>query len=135
MVKISGKNEQLRAVGRRKRAAARVRIEPGNGTIVVNGKPFDQYFSDFAAQEMIKAVLKSVGKEKDFNFSCKVQGGGKMGQATAVQHGIARALVKFNEDYKKSLNTTHFLTRDSRIKERKKFGHKKARRSPQWSKR
>lgn len=135
MVKISGKNEQLRAVGRRKSAAARVRIEPGNGTITVNGKPFNQYFADFAAQEMITAVLKSVGKEKDFNFSVKVQGGGKMGQATAVQHGIARALVKFNEDYKKTLSTTHFLTRDARIKERKKFGHKKARRSPQWSKR
>lgn len=135
MTKISGKNEQLRAVGRRKRASARVRIEPGNGTITVNGKALKEYFSDFAAQEMIAAVLKSVGKEKDFNFSCKVQGGGKMGQATAVQHGIARALVKFNEDYKKTLASTHFLTRDARIKERKKFGHKKARRSPQWSKR
>jgi small subunit ribosomal protein S9 len=135
MTKISGKNEQTRAVGRRKTASARVRIEPGNGTIIVNGKSVKEYFSDFAAQEMINAVVKSIGKEKDFNFSVKVQGGGKMGQATAVQHGIARAIVKFNEDYKKSLASTGFLTRDARVKERKKFGHKKARRSPQWSKR
>lgn len=135
MVKINGKNEQLRAVGRRKTAAARVRIEPGNGTITVNGKALKEYFPDFAAQEMITSVVKSIGKEKDFNFSVKVQGGGKMGQATAVQHGIARAIVKFNEDYKKSLASTGFLTRDARVKERKKFGHKKARRSPQWSKR
>jgi small subunit ribosomal protein S9 len=81
------------------------------------------------------APLKALGKEKDLDFSVKVAGGGQKGQSVAVQHGIARALVVWNEDFKKTLKTLGFLSRDARVKERKKFGLKKARRAPQWSKR
>jgi small subunit ribosomal protein S9 len=135
MAKISGKTETLRAVGRRKTAPARVRITKGKGVITVNGKTLQEYFPYFEWQDMIFAPLKTVGEDKNFDVSSKVQGGGKMGQAVAVQHGIARALVMFNEDYKKSLKTTGYLTRDPRSKERKKPGLKRARRAPQWSKR
>jgi len=138
MVKINSKKtegEQIRAVGRRKTAAARVRLTPGKGEIVINGKPFAEYFPFFEWQEIIKAPLKAVGKEKTFDVSVKVNGGGLKGQATSVQHGIARALVLWNEELRKTLKTQGYLTRDARVKERKKPGLKKARRAPQWSKR
>jgi small subunit ribosomal protein S9 len=136
MAKISTKsNDMLRAVGRRKSASARVRITKGTGTIMVNGLSYQEYFPYVEWQEMIVAPLKLVAKEKDFDVSAKVQGGGKKGQAVAVQHGIARVLLKYNEDLKKTLKTTGYLTRDPRVKERKKPGLKKARRAPQWSKR
>lgn len=127
--------QQNRAVGRRKSAAARVRVEKGTGKIVVNGKPFNEYFQHFEMKEIVMAPVKALGKDKDLDFSVKVSGGGKKGQSVAVQHGIARALVVWNEDFKKTLKTLGFLTRDPRVKERKKFGLKKARRAPQWSKR
>lgn len=124
-----------RAVGRRKRAAARVRLTKGEGKIVVNGKPLAEYFPYFEEQQMVMAPLIAVDKAKDYDFSIKVAGGGKKGQAVAVRHGIARALLRWNEDFKKALKTLGLLTRDSRVKERKKFGLKKARKAPQWSKR
>lgn len=129
------KTEQHRAVGRRKTASARVRIAAGKGVITVNGKELAAYFPYFEQQELILAPLKALAKEKDLDFSVKVAGGGTKGQAVAVQHGIARALVIWNEDFRKTLKTLGFLTRDPRVKERKKFGLKKARRAPQWSKR
>ncbi len=127
--------EEYRAVGRRKSASARVRIDKGKGEVIINGQELKVYFPYFEMQEIVMAPLKALGKEKDLDVSVKVNGGGKKGQAVAVQHGIARALVKWNEDFKKSLRAGAFLTRDSRVKERKKPGLKKARRAPQWSKR
>lgn len=135
MTKLNVKEKKMRAVGRRKSAAARVRIDKGEGKITVNGKPMNEYFPYFEFQAIIVAPLKALAKEKDLDFSVKVAGGGKKGQAVAIQHGIARALVVWNEDFKKTLKTLGFLTRDARVKERKKFGLKKARRAPQWSKR
>ncbi len=125
----------LRAVGRRKTASARVRVGAGTGKITVNGKPLAEYFPTFQMQETVFAPIKKLGKEKDLDFSVKVVGGGKQGQAVAVQHGIARALLAWNVDFKKTLKSEGMLTRDARVKERKKFGLKRARRAPQWSKR
>lgn len=135
MAKIAQKDALTRAVGRRKRSAARVRVDKGSGKIVVNGQPMAQYFPYFEYQETVMAPLKALAKDKDLDFSVKVVGGGKKGQSVAVQLGIARALLKWNEDFKKTLKSLGFLTRDPRIKERKKPGLKKARRAPQWSKR
>ncbi len=135
MTKLNAKEKPLRSVGRRKTAAARVRIEKGTGKIVVNGKPLNEYFPSFELQEIVVAPLKALAKDKDLDFSVKVAGGGMKGQAVAVQLGVARVLVIWNEDFKKTLKSLGFLTRDARVKERKKFGLKKARRAPQWSKR
>jgi small subunit ribosomal protein S9 len=139
MTKIAKTKEKevdvMRSVGRRKTAAARVRLSPGNGKITINGKDFKEYFPYFEWQNIVTAPLTSVGKDKTFDVSVKIVGGGQKGQAIAVQLGIARALVVWNEDLKKTLKTQNFLTRDARVKERKKFGLKKARRAPQWSKR
>lgn len=133
---IKIKDESVRAVGRRKQASARVRLIPnGKGEIVVNGKPYEKYFTIFELRKAVTDPLKLTGKDKFFDISVKVEGGGPRGQAEAVRHGIARALVKWNEDFRKSLKSEGFLRRDSRVKERKKPGLKKARRAPQWSKR
>lgn len=133
--KKTSAGDTSRAVGRRKRASARVRISLGKGEITVNGQPLKKYFPYFAMQEAIILPLKSMGKDKTMDVSVKVNGGGKKGQADAIKHGIARALVAWNEEFKKTLKTLGLLTRDARIKERKKFGLKRARRAPQWSKR
>ncbi len=136
MVKLnSTSTTNTRAVGRRKSASARVRIDKGTGKIMVNGKDYKEYFPYFVWQEKITAPLKALSKDKDMDVSVKVNGGGKNGQATAVQHGLSRALVVWNEEFRKTLKTLDLLTRDPRVKERKKFGLKKARRAPQWSKR
>ena len=135
MTKIAQQTDATRALGRRKSASARVRIDRGTGKVTVNGKPLNEYFKHFIDQENVISALKAVGKEKDLDVSVKVQGGGMKGQVVAVRHGIARALVAWNEDFKTALKTIGFLTRDPRVKERKKPGLKKARRAPQWSKR
>ncbi len=136
MTKLAGNKEALiRSVGRRKSSSARARLEPGSGEITVNGQPFTAYFSYFEYQNLVSAPLRAVGKEKIFTISVKVAGGGVRGQATAVQHAIARALVLWNEELRKTLKSQGFLRRDPRVKERKKFGLKKARRAPQWAKR
>ncbi len=135
MTKLTTKTDQLRAVGRRKSASARVRLEKGSGKVTVNGQPLEKYFPYFEWQEFVVAPLKALGKEKDLDISAKVNGGGKKGQATAVQLGVSRALVLWNEEFKKTLKALGLLTRDARVKERKKPGLKKARRAPQWSKR
>ncbi len=125
----------MRAVGRRKSASARVKIDKGEGKIIINGKSLREYFPYFEFQNIVLAPLKALAKEKDLDLTVKVSGGGKHGQAVAVQHGIARILVLWNEDFKKTLKSLGLLTRDARVKERKKAGLKKARRAPQWSKR
>ena len=134
MTKLST-TETNRAVGRRKRASARVRISKGTGKITINGQDYKEFLPYFQYQDIVLAPLKALAKEKDLDVSALVQGGGKKGQAVSVQLGIARALVLWNEEFKKTLKTLGVLTRDPRIKERKKFGLKKARRAAQWSKR
>lgn len=131
------KADYTAAVGKRKSAIARVRIlqERASGVkITVNGKDYKEYFPYFEWQENILKPIKLVGKDK-IVISVKVQGGGLKGQADSVRHGIARALLATDEAFRSSLRKEGFLTRDSRIKERKKPGLKKARKAPQWSKR
>ncbi|MBI4098571.1 MAG: 30S ribosomal protein S9 [Candidatus Magasanikbacteria bacterium] len=129
-------NSFVRALGRRKTAAARVRLVPsGTGIITINDRPLKNYFTLFELQDAVRAPLRTVGKEDVFDISIRVAGGGIRGQAEAARHGIARALIKWNADLRKSLKAEGFLRRDPRAKERKKPGLKRARRAPQWSKR
>ena len=122
--------------GRRKKSVARVRLYPGTGSITVNGKSADDYFGLETLKLIINqpfGVTETVGK---FDIVCTVSGGGLSGQAGAIRHGLARALVVADEAaYKKALKAAGFLTRDPRMKERKKYGLKGARRAPQFSKR
>lgn len=130
------KNETMqRAVGRRKEASARVRLAPGKGMMTVNGKEFTAYFPTSFCQQIVLAPLAVLGKEKDYDISVKVEGGGVRGQAEAARHGLARALLAWNPDWRPLLRSHGFLTRDPRVKERKKFGRYKARRGHQWRKR
>lgn len=124
------------ALGKRKTSAARVRIvTEGDKGISVNSKPYQAYFPSLELQETILAPLKLMSCLDQFKILIKVAGGGIHSQAEAVRHGIARALILFNADFRKRLKKAGFLTRDSRMRERKKFGLKRARRAPQWRKR
>ena len=124
------------AVGRRKRAVARIRLfTRGNKDFFVNKKPFAEYFPTDELRNIAGGALKKMKVIDKFKISAVVRGGGTNGQAEAVRHGISRALMEFNADFRKRLKRAGFLTRDSRETERKKFGLKKARRAPQWSKR
>jgi len=130
------KNDFVRALGRRKTASARVRLYTGGaGNIEVNAKNYKIYFPLLELNEKVVEPLKATGKRNDFDWTIKVKGGGSFGQAEACALGIARALVKFNEEYRPILRANGLLTRDPREKERKKFGLKCARHAPQWSKR
>jgi len=122
-------------VGRRKTATARVRLYPGEGKIVVNDKPVEEYFSREYDLLHLLEPLKVTGLMNKFNVSVKVKGGGISGQAGAVRHGLARALLKANPDLRPILRKGGFLTRDARMKERKKPGLKRARKAPQYTKR
>jgi small subunit ribosomal protein S9 len=123
-------------IGRRKTAVARVRIIPGAKTLVtVNEKPVDKFFQLSRLQKTVTAPLDILKLDDKFAISAKVNGGGVKAQAEAVRHGLARALILWNPDLKKMLRSSEFLTRDSRMVERKKPGLKKARRAPQWAKR
>lgn len=123
-------------LGRRKCAIARVRVfKKGKGKIIVNDKDCDSYFPHYALRDMVRVPLVAVGKADAFDVSAKVQGGGLRGQAEAVRLGIARALLKYDEALRPTLKPLHVLTRDPRVKERKKPGLRKARRAPQWAKR
>jgi small subunit ribosomal protein S9 len=126
---------QYQGTGRRKKSIARVRLVPGNGNFTVNGRDFVEYFNYETARNDIKRPLMVTGTEGKFDVIVLVNGGGYTGQAGAVRHGIARALLHVEDEFRATLKKEGFLTRDSRMKERKKYGLKKARRSPQFSKR
>lgn len=122
--------------GRRKSAIARVRLVPGSGQLVVNGKPGEQYFQ-FNAEYIstAKAPLETLGHEAEYDILVNAHGGGLTGQADAVRLGVARALCELDPDNRKPLKIEGYLTRDPRAKERKKYGLRKARKAPQYSKR
>ena len=128
-------NTTFYGTGRRKSSVARVRILPGKGEITINGKSLDEYATTDITKIIIKQPLAVTNNEGKFDMIVKVIGGGLSGQAGAIRHGLARALVKANEENKPALKAAGFLTRDPRMKERKKPGLKKARKSPQFSKR
>jgi small subunit ribosomal protein S9 len=124
------------AVGRRKTAVARVRIYPGGrGDITVNGKSAQQYFGQDSLVALARSPLRLLEVADQFNMTVRVVGGGVSGQAGAIRHGAARALVRANEAWKPTLRRAGFLTRDPRMKERKKYGLKRARKAPQYTKR
>lgn len=121
--------------GRRKSAVARVRLYPGTGDIVINDKPLEEYFAREADRIRVRSPLRATSALDQFNIMVKVRGGGVSGQAGAVRHGIARALLVANPDLRPVLRKGGFLTRDPRQKERKKPGLKRARKAPQYTKR
>ena len=122
--------------GRRKHSVARVRVYPGSGTITVNGRSIDDYFGLETLKLIVRQPLVLTETNEKFDVVCRVAGGGVTGQAGAIRHGIARALLQYDsENLRASLKKAGFLTRDPRMKERKKYGLKAARRAPQFSKR
>ena len=124
------------ATGRRKTAVARVRLfTRGEKLFLVNQKPYDLYLPSLELQQIAQSALEKMKCLDRFRIEVKVKGGGFHAQAEAVRHGISRALVIFNPDFRKRLKRAWFLTRDPRMRERKKFGLKRARRAPQWAKR
>jgi small subunit ribosomal protein S9 len=148
-IEIDDKGERVEkyyeAVGRRKESTARVRVltkkstdvqvNENKGIITVNGKPYYEYFNSEALQDIVDAPLKKLKSLNRFKASVKTRGGGMHGQADAIKFGLSRALVIFDPNFAKKLKKAGFLTRDSREKERRKYGLKKARKSPQWAKR
>ena len=123
------------AVGRRKKAIARVRLIPGEGNIVINKRELDNYFGLETLKTVVRQPMTLTETTGRFDVIVNVHGGGYTGQAGAIRHGIARALVKADEELKPAIKKAGFLTRDPRMKERKKYGLKAARREPQFSKR
>jgi small subunit ribosomal protein S9 len=121
--------------GRRKRAVARVRLYPGTGTIVINGRPFEKVFNRPVYQIIVRQPLLLTETLDKFNVQVKINGGGTTGWAEAIAHGISRALAATDEQYKLTLRKAGLLTRDPRVKERKKYGLKRARKAPQYTKR
>ncbi len=126
---------QVMATGRRKTSVARVRLLPGDGQITINRRAMDDYFGLETLKLIVKQPLLVVELLGRYDIVANVQGGGISGQAGAIRHGIARALIKLDPDLRPSLKKEGFLTRDARMKERKKYGLKAARRAPQFSKR
>ncbi len=133
--KTTKKVEKIWATGRRKKAIARARISEGKGNIVVNKLPLNEYFKSELLQNEVKTALNLVEVADKYDIEITVDGGGLTGQAGACRHAIARALVLSNETFKASIKSAGLLTRDPRMKERKKYGLKKARKAPQFSKR
>jgi small subunit ribosomal protein S9 len=131
----NGQRAAFTAVGRRKSSVARVLLQPGNGNIIVNGLPYEQRFPRGTHQAQITLPLRLTNRLGMFNLLAKVQGGGESGQTGAIVHATARALVKADEAAKAALREAGLLTRDPREKERKKYGLKRARRAPQYTKR
>ena len=128
-------NAQLYGTGRRKSSVARVRLVPGTGKIVINDRTIDDYFGLETLKVVVRQPLVATETLGKFDVIAKVTGGGFTGQAGAIRHGIARALLTVEDEYRAVLKAAGFLTRDSRMKERKKYGLKAARRAPQFSKR
>jgi len=127
--------ESYAGVGRRKRSVARVYLTPGKGNIMVGEKTLEEYLPSEILRMVVKSPLVLTETEGQYDVYINVYGGGKTGQAGAMRHGISRALLEVGADYRSTLKKAGFLTRDSREKERKKYGLKKARRAPQFSKR
>ena len=123
------------ATGKRKGSVAKVRLVPGKGDIKVNTRDFNEYFKREAIKMMIIEPLQLTGTKNAYDVIASISGGGLSGQAGALRHGISKALLDVNDEYRSVLKKAGFLTRDSRIKERKKYGLKKARKKPQFSKR
>ncbi len=140
-----GPEKYYEAVGRRKEATARIRVLTKKSTdkqeseekaiIVVNGKPYFEYFNNAKLQGVVESPLKKLKSLNRFKATVTVQGGGISGQADAIKHGLSRALIMFDINFSKKLRKAGFLTRDARVKERRKYGLKKARKAPQWAKR
>ncbi len=124
-----------RSTGKRKNAVARVRMTPGKGDITVNERPYNDYFSRRTLRAIIQQPLELVGVSGQYDIRCNVTGGGSSGQAGAVRHGIARTLLVINPTFRERLKKEGLLTRDPRVKERKKYGQKGARKRFQFSKR
>ena|SRR5690625_1396328 len=123
------------ATGRRKTSVARVRLVPGSGRVVINGRDLAEYFGQVVLEKTVHEPFAVTKTEGRFDTSVNVYGGGPTGQAEAIRHGIARALLQVDDEYRRPLKQAGLLTRDSRMKERHKYGLKKARKAPQFSKR
>lgn len=121
--------------GRRKKSVARVRVYPGTGSIVINDRDIDDYFGLETLKLIVRQPLTLTDTLDKFDIICRVSGGGVTGQAGAIRHGLSRALLQYDENMRGTLKKAGFLTRDPRMKERKKYGLKGARRAPQFSKR
>ncbi len=129
------KTVQYQGTGRRKTSIARVRVLPGTGKFIVNGRSVDEYFNFETLRREVQRPLGMTNTAGKYDVIVKVEGGGYTGQAGAVRHGLSRALLQVDASYRAVLKAAGFLTRDSRMKERKKYGLKAARRAPQFSKR
>ena len=128
-------DKRFYATGKRKTAVARVYMKPGTGIMVVNKRSFDDYFTRDSLKMIIQQPLEIVGKKDQFDFYINVRGGGSSGQAGAIKHGISKVLTEYDLELRPMLKRTGFLTRDARIKERKKYGQPGARKRFQFSKR
>ena len=125
----------VQSTGRRKRAVARVRIRPGDGTITINKRPLEDYFPNPTHRMVLSEPLRLTSTEEQYNIDATLHGGGVSGQAGAIRLGISRGLIALDPELRASLKSAGFLSRDSREKESKKYGLKKARKAPQYSKR
>lgn len=128
-------NPYFYGTGRRKKSVARVRVYAGTGKITINDRDMDDYFGLETLKLIVRQPLALTGTADKFDIVCKVAGGGVTGQAGAIRHGLSRALLQYDENLRPALKKAGFLTRDPRMKERKKYGLKGARRAPQFSKR
>ena len=128
-------NPYFYGTGRRKKSVARVRVYAGSGKITINNRDIDDYFGLETLKLIVRQPLALTGTADKFAIVCNVQGGGVTGQAGAIRHGLSRALLQYDENLRPALKKAGFLTRDPRMKERKKYGLKGARRAPQFSKR
>lgn len=135
MAKAKSVKTAFYGTGRRKKSIARVRLVEGTGVITVNGKSLDEYFGTEVLKVIVKQPLTATNTTAKYDVIAKVIGGGFTGQAGAIRHGIARALNEANSEFRPTLKSNGYLTRDPRMKERKKYGLKKARKAPQFSKR
>ncbi len=128
-------NPYFYGTGRRKSSVARVRVYPGTGKIIINDRDIDDYFGLETLKLIVRQPLALTDTAEKFDIVCRVSGGGVTGQAGAIRHGLSRALLQYDENLRLTLKKAGFLTRDPRMKERKKYGLKGARRAPQFSKR
>ena len=128
-------NPYFYGTGRRKKSVARVRVYPGTGKITINDRSIDDYFGLETLKLIVRQPLALTGTTEKFDIVCRVNGGGVTGQAGAIRHGLSRALLQYDEALRPALKKAGFLTRDPRMKERKKYGLNGARRAPQFSKR